>query len=259
MEKLSAIIIVYNEEKNIKECLESINWVDEIIIVDSFSQDKTVKICQQFTNKIFQRQWPGYAAQKQFALDHATYRWVLSIDADERVTNELQQEIRNVLKSNNSIYDGYYIPRLSTFLGKEIYHSGWRPGYQLRLFRKQKTKLSHWRVHEGFLVNGKCGYLQSNLLHITHATLEESLSRMNRYSSLQALDRFENKRKGKIRWYHFFIHPLAVFGRQFFLKKGFLDGIHGLILAMVSAMVKLALYLKLWELQNKSIVKDGSK
>lgn len=252
MKKLSVIIITQNEEKNIRDCLESVRWADEIIVVDANSSDSTVSICREFTDNIFEREWPGFAAQKQFALDKATHDWVLSIDADERVTPELREEIQQILTEQNKTEDGYKIPRLSYFLGKEIRRSGWYPGYQLRFFRREKTKVSTSRVHEGFLVNGSVGFLQSDLLHFTHPSVEESLKRMNRYSSLEALDRFERKKKKTVRWYHFIVHPFSAFARQFFVHQGYRDGIPGFILALISGTVKMALYMKLWELQRKN-------
>jgi len=251
MKKLSVIVITRNEAKNIRECLESVRWADEIIVVDARSSDATVEICRGFTERIFVRDWPGFAAQKQFALDQASCEWVLSIDADERVTPALQQEIRAVLGDIAHQHDGYYMPRLSYFLGKKITHSGWYPGYQLRLFKRDLTKVSTSRVHEGFLVAGSVGYLQSDLLHFTHPSVEESLDRMNRYSSLEALDRFERKKTKRVRWYDFIVHPFSAFARQFFVHQGFRDGVQGFILALISGTVKMALYMKLWELQRK--------
>ncbi|MFZ5518314.1 MAG: glycosyltransferase family 2 protein [Candidatus Zhuqueibacterota bacterium] len=251
MKKLSVIVITRNEEKNIRDCLESVRWADEIIVVDARSSDATAELCKEFTERIFVRDWPGFAAQKQFALDQAKFDWVLSIDADERATPALQRDIRTVLSDENEAPDGYYIPRLSYFLGKKIMHSGWYPGYQLRLFRRDRTKVSASRVHEGFLVDGRVGYLQNDLLHFTHPSVEESLNRMNRYSSLEALDRFERKKTKQVRWYDFIIHPFSAFARQFFVHQGFRDGIQGFILALISGTVKMALYMKLWELQRK--------
>ena len=252
MQKVSVIIITQNEEKNIHDCLNSVKWADEIVVVDALSEDRTVDICREYTDKIFQNPWPGYAAQKQFALDHAVHPWVLSIDADERVTLALQQEIVHLMSGELVPFHGYKIPRLSYFLGKAMRYGGWYPGYQLRLFRKDKTRVNHVRVHEGFLVEGACGYLKSDFIHLTHRTVEESLERMNRYSSLEALDRFEQHRRERIRWVHFFLHPLAAFARQYIVKQGFRDGVHGLVLAVITAVVNFALYVKLWELQQAS-------
>lgn len=244
--ELSVIIIVQEEEENIRECLESVKWADEIVVVDSHSQDRTVEICKQYTEKIYQQEWQGFAPKKALALKKATKEWVLSIDADERVTPELKAEIEQILTRGKDC-DGYYIPRKSYFLGKWMRHCGWYPGYQLKLFKRDKARVSDVHVHEGFLVNGRVGYLKGDIIHLSHPTLKESFEKLNRESSLEALDRVHRKR---VRWYHFFAHPLAAFFNKFITKKGFLDGIHGLILSIVAAMVKMALYLKIWELQN---------
>jgi hypothetical protein len=152
-----------------------------------------------------------------------------------------------VLASPAIPHEGYYIPRLSTFLGEFIYHCGWYPGYQLRLFQRHRARLTEARVHEGFLVEGATGYLRHHLLHYTHPTLEESLKRMNRYSSLEAIDRAGRRR---VRWWDMLTHPLAAFFNKFIGLKGYKDGMHGFLLALVTAMVKMALYMKIWEMQN---------
>lgn len=256
--RLSATVITKNEAHNIRDCLASVAWADEIIIVDAESTDDTVARCEAFIAslpaeqrpalKIFVRPWPGFAAQKQFALEKAGHEWVLSLDADERVTPELQSEIQNLLQQPDGPA-GYYIPRLSSFLGRFMRHSGWYPGYQLRLFRKQLARLSSARVHEGFIIEGRCGHLKNNLLHLTHRTLEESFARMNRYSSLEAQDRAA--RGERARWWDFFVHPFSAFWSRYVYHQGFRDGVHGLLLALVTATVKMALYMKLWELQQE--------
>jgi len=248
---VSVIIITQNEACNIRDCMKSVSWADEIIIVDAESTDGTRELCREFTNRIFVRPWSGFANQKQFALDHASQPWVLSIDADERVPDELAQEIKTIIASSPE-HDGYKIPRLSTFLGKPIYHGGWYPGYQVRLFRRDKCRLSASRVHEGFVVDGSIGTLKNHMMHYTHATLEESLTRLNRYSTLEALDRFERLRDKKIHWWDLLAHPFAEFFRKFIAKSGWRDGMHGFLMATISAMVKLSLYAKMWEMQKDS-------
>lgn len=248
---LSVIIITQNEARNIRDCLQTVSWADEIIVIDAESTDGTRELCRDFTQRIFVQKWPGFAEQKQFALDHASQPWVLSIDADERVPAELAREIKSAIGSSPG-HDGFRIPRLSTFLGKPIYHGGWYPGYQVRLFRREKCRLSPSRVHEGFVVDGSIGTLKNNLLHFTHATLAESLARLNRYSSLEALDRFERLHGKKINWWDLLAHPVAEFFRKFVAKGGWRDGMHGFLMAAVSAMVKLSLYAKMWEMGKDS-------
>ncbi|HPG37902.1 MAG TPA: glycosyltransferase family 2 protein [bacterium] len=251
MNEISIIIITQNEAGHIRDCLSSISWADEIIVVDGGSSDDTLAICREFNATIYENPWPGFAAQKQYALDRATKPWVMSIDSDERVTESLKQEIQTLLQSPDPDIAGYSIPRLSSFLGKPIRHGGWYPGYQMRLFQKSKTRVSQSRVHEGFIVEGQCGRLRNDLLHFTHVTIEASLSRMNRYSSLEAQDRFEHNGNRRIHWYDITLHSLSAFWRQYVTLQGFRDGMHGFILATVTAMVKSALYMKLWEQQQK--------
>lgn len=252
MESLSVIVITQNEADKIRDCLESVSWADELIIVDGGSTDNTIAICREFTSHVLENPWPGYAAQKQFALDHATKSWVLSIDSDERLSDPLVQEIKALLANPEAEFDGYYIPRLSSFLGKPIRYGGWYPGYQLRLFRRDKTTVRQSRVHEGFLVNGKCGHLKYDMIHDTHTTIESSLVRMNRYSTLEAEDRWESGRVRNVTWGSIIVHPLSAFLRQFLHLRGYRDGMHGFILALVTAMVKMALYIKLWERQQSN-------
>lgn len=244
---ISTIIITYNEENNIGDCLESVKWCDEIVLVDAFSSDKTVAIAEKYTDIIIQRKWTGFSDQKAFALEKATNEWVLSIDADERCTPELQDEIQKAFGKNKN---GYYIPRKSYFLGKWMKHSGWYPGYQVRFFLKAKTTVSEKKVHEGFLVDGEIGYLQNPIIHYTHPSIEDSLQKMNLYSSLESEDRNQIK---KVHWYDILSHPFAAFLRKYFAQKGFLDGMPGFILAIITAQLKMALYMKLWERQQKNV------
>lgn len=243
---LSVILVVKDEEHNIGDCLASVRWCEEIVVVDAYSRDRTVEIAREFTDRIYLRPWSGFSEQKTFALNQATHEWVLSLDADERVSAELQEEITMRIHPECK-WDGFYIPRKSYFLGKWIRHSGWYPGYQLRLFRKSKTRVSPRRVHEGFLVAGDVGYVTHPIVHFTHSSIAGSLDKMNLYSTLEAEDRSS---AGKVRWYDLVFHPAATFLRKYVAQRGFLDGMPGFILALITAQVNLALYMKLWEKQN---------
>ncbi len=245
MAKLSVTIITLNEQAVIRECLASVSWADEIIIVDAESTDNTVEICREYTDRIFTRPWPGFATQKDFALQKCRNEWVLSIDADERVRPELRKEIEQLL-SSLPVYDGYRMARRSYFLGKWIQHCGWYPGYQIRLFRKTKTRLSRQRVHEGFLVDGLVGTLSSDIDHYSHDSLFDSLEKLNRYSTLEALDRFGRR----VIPLDFLTHPFSEFWRKYIVQKGFLEGMHGFLLAWIAAFLKMVLYMKLWHLSH---------
>lgn len=242
---VSVTIITKNEEKNIKEALESVKDFEEIIVVDSFSEDKTVEICKNYTDKIFQSKWKGFAGQKQFAIDKATLPWVLVLDADERVTEALKLEIIEKLKSDDAA--GYFIPRKNFFLGKWIKHSGWWPDYTLRLFRKDRGKMEERAVHERIIVEGETDYLTEPLLHYTYSSIEDFIDKMQNYSTLSAIEIIKkNSSKGKLLTKLIFA-PIFTFTKMFIFRLGFLDGIRGFILAIFYSFYSFLKYAKAWE------------
>ncbi|MCD6320355.1 MAG: glycosyltransferase family 2 protein [Candidatus Desulfofervidaceae bacterium] len=249
MPKLSAIIITYNEEKNIEACLKSVSWADEIIVVDSFSTDKTLEIAAKFTDKISQHPFYGYGKQKAFALSKASGEWILSIDADERVTPALKEEIEIAI--SNSEIAGYYLPRKNFFCGRWIRHSGWYPNYQLRLFKRGKARFDERLVHEKVVVNGKIGYLKTPLIHYTYSSLTDFLKKMQKYVDLWAQEKKKAGKKGGIG--RGFFHGFWTFFKMFFLQAGFLDGRYGLLLASLYAAYTLAKYARLEELEKTSV------
>ena len=244
---LSVIIITKNEAPHIGRCLESVSWADEIIVLDSGSQDDTVSICRQYTDKVYETDWPGFGVQKQRALDKATGDWVLSIDADEIVTAELRAEIEQALQQNK--FHGYEIPRLSSYCGRQMRHGGWWPDYVLRLFRRNAGHFSDAVVHEKIIVEGKVGRLISPFLHDTAVNLEEILRKMNSYSSLGAQMLYEKGVRASISKAVF--KGLWTFIRTYWIKAAFLDGHQGLMLSISNAEGTYYKYLKLMELQNK--------
>jgi glycosyltransferase involved in cell wall biosynthesis len=250
--KISAIIITYNEEKNIRRCLSSIGWVDEIVVVDSESTDDTKKIASEFTPRVFDIKWEGFGKVKDYAKNKAFNHWILSVDADEVVTEDLKDEILRVIESEK-LLNGYYIPRKSNFLGKWIKHGGWYPDYVLRLFKKDRAKFDHSLVHEKVEVNGGIGYLKNDLLHYTDPNFEHYLEKLNSYTSLGAEELFRKGKRAKL--LDIIFRPLAVFFKMYFVKKGFWDGLYGFILAVCSAFHVFSKYVKLWHLSS---VPDGS-
>ncbi|MGB9774383.1 MAG: glycosyltransferase family 2 protein [Bacteroidota bacterium] len=244
---LSVTIITKDEEQNIAECLQSVRWADEIIVVDAESVDKTREVALQWTPHVIVHAWEGYAQQKAFALSQATHEWVFSIDADERATPELQEEIASVLRNGTSC-SGFYIPRKNFFLGKWIRSCGWYPNYQLRLFRREATQLTNRLVHEGFVVKGNVGYLKSAILHNTHPSIERTVKKINEYSTLQAQEKAEGKR---IRIIDVLFRPVIAFCQHFFLRRGFTEGFYGFMVSAFHAMTNLLTYMKAWELQHK--------
>lgn len=245
---LSVTVITGNEEHNIKECLESVKWADEIIVVDSESNDKTRDIAAEYTDKVFIKPWEGFAPQKQFALDQATGNWILSIDADERVTEALQQDIETILQTETD-YDGYYIPRKSYLWNYWVRTCGWYPGYQLRLMKNGKVKVAFRKVHEGFIVEGKRGHLKGDILHLTNQTIKETFDKINTYSSLEAEERKDRK---KVTPLDIILHPIIAFINYYIGKKGFRDGVYGLIVSLQHSVTNLLTYMKIYELQKHS-------
>ncbi|MDO8548785.1 MAG: glycosyltransferase family 2 protein [Ignavibacteria bacterium] len=246
MEKISAIVITKNEEKNIEQCLGSINWADEIIVVDSESEDKTIKLAKKFTDKLFIKKWEGYVPQKRYALSFASCEWVLHIDADERISPELKEEI---IKKEPDSLDGFIIRRKNYFFDKEITTCGWNKDYQLRLFRKSKTTLNEKLVHEGFVVEGKTGKLENVIIHNTFSSLHNYLKKVNEYTSLRAEEVY--KSKSKVTALTILTHTVSAFFRYFISLKGFKDGMHGLIISFVNSVSTMLTYVKIWEKQRR--------
>ena len=243
---ISVIIIAGSEEKNIEDCLKSVLWSDDIVVVNSYSNDRTVEIAKKYTDRVYLKEWEGYAKQKEYSLLLAKNKWVLSIDADERVTEELKEELKKIIYSDVS-KSGYYIPRKNFFLGKWIKSCGWYPGYQLRFFIKEKTKLTDRKVHEGFVVNGEIGYLKGDLIHYTHPNIEHLITKINEYSTLQAEEKSLRKRSNL---FTIIFHPIWAFFQHFILRKGFTDGMYGFLVSLFHSLTNLLTYIKIWEIQK---------
>jgi (heptosyl)LPS beta-1,4-glucosyltransferase len=246
MNKISVIVITKDEEKNISNCLKSVEWADEIIVVDSESSDKTVELAKKFTEKIFIRTWEGYVPQKKYALGLASNDWVLSLDADERITEALKNEILNLSLDNVS---GYKIRRKNFLLKKEITSCGWEKDYQLRLLKKDKTSFSDRLVHEKFIVEGEVKTLSNPMIHYTFSSFTDYFNKINYYTSLKAQELF--KKKKKIGGWTIFSHSVSAFFAFFIIRKGFKDGVYGLIISSLHSVSTLMNYIKLWELQNR--------
>lgn len=242
MEKLSVTIISLNEEKKIGKALESVKWADEIIVVDSGSSDKTLEICKKYTDKVFHNDWPGYAAQKNFATDKANHDWILSIDADEEVTPELAFEIKETLKAPQA--PAYALPRHVFYLGRWINFSGWYPDHKVRLFHRDKAKWTGNHVHETVEVSGSVKYLLSDLNHYTFDTVEDHINTMNKYTSLET---GSDKKSG---YFEILFRPPFAFFKSYILKQGFRDGFPGLIIGLTTACHVFLKYTKLWEKNN---------
>lgn len=248
MSRLSVIIITHNEEHQISECLASVSWCDEIIVVDSGSTDNTVTQCRQFTQNIFiQDDWQGFGVQKNRALAKATGEWVLSIDADERISTALQQEIKQAITYPTA--SAFRIWRQSYYCGRWIKHSGWSSDYVIRLFRRQCAHFTNDLIHEKIQVlQGKVNTLTAPLLHYSFTSVEEVLEKINRYSSLNAQLHYEQGKRATLT--QAIGHGLWAFVRTYLLQAGFLDGPEGFMLAVSNAEGTYYRYLKLMYLQK---------
>lgn len=248
MEPISATLIVYNEEHNITNALQSLSWADEIVVVDSGSTDATLEICRQYTDRILHRDWTGYVDQKNYATDNARNNWIFSLDADERISPELRDEIVD-LAASGFPKRGYKIPRIAYFMGQWIKHGDWYPDYQLRLFNRQHGKWQGGRVHESVKINEDPGYLKGDIYHYTYRSLSDYLRRLEIYSNLAA---FDYQQKGKqAGLFKLFFNPAATFLKAYLLKRGFLDGTPGFAVAVMGAVSVFFKYAKLYELRRR--------
>jgi glycosyltransferase involved in cell wall biosynthesis len=247
MEPVSATVITLNEEENIEAALRSLMWAQEIIVVDSGSTDSTVPICRGFTDKLYQRPWTGYVDQKNFAVEKASNDWILSLDADERVSAELREEVGGTLLAK-PVSAGFKIPRVASFMGRWIRHGDWYPDYQLRLFDRRRGRWQGGRVHESVKLDGTVGYLTGEIHHYTYRRLSDYLRRLESYSTLAAAD-YHQRRKVSGPW-KMTADPFATFVKAYLIKRGFLDGIPGLMVAIMGAVSVFFKYAKLYELQR---------
>ena len=249
MSKLSAVVVTLNEEANIADCLKTLSFADEIVVVDSQSVDSTIELARKFTDKVYQVRFEGYGKLKNNAAAKASCDWVLSIDADERVSPQLAEEIVEVVRKNKS-HSGYLLPRRTLFLGRWMMRGGWYPGHVLRLFRKDKGAFNDVLVHECVTVNGEVGKLKRDLLHYSDPDLKHYLSKLDKFTSLSAQSLYEKGRRAGIG--DLLFRPAFMFLKMYFFKRGFLDGMPGLILSLLSAVHVLVKYVKLWEMWRTS-------
>ncbi len=230
--RLSVVIVTLNEEERIRACLDSVAWADEIVVVDSESQDKTVQLARETTDHVFVRPWPGFAAQKNFAVAQASGDWILSLDADETVSAALRADIERVLRSDGGAA-GYAVPRRNIFLGAWVRHGGLYPDWQVRLFRAGRGTFGRRAVHESVTIDGPMERLGGHLEHRSYRGVEDFLTRANRYSSLAADEWLASGRRARTS--DVITRPLGRFLSMYLLKGGLLDGWRGLLLAALYA------------------------
>lgn len=248
--RISATIIVRNEEANIADVCQTVSWADEIVVVDSDSTDRTIEIAKKYTDKIFNREFKGYKDKHEFADAQATCDWIFWIDADERVTDELKKAIANLrLKDDGDLADGYKISRKTFFMNRWIRHCGWSPDYQMRLYRKSKSYWDGVAPHQTARVRGNVETLDGELLHYTKRDLSEYHRVIDSYATLAAEQlAAEGKTVGA---FGIFANAVAAFVRTYIFKRGFSDGVPGLMISMFTAYGVFLKYAKVWE-RNRS-------
>ncbi len=239
--KISAAIITFNEERNIARALESLRCCDEIVVVDSGSTDRTVELATKLGARVLDMAWRGYAGQKNYASECCQNDWVLSLDADEALSEALEAEIWQI-KKNGPEFDAYTMPRLAQYLGRWILHSGWYPDRKVRLFDRRRAKWIGNYVHESVEVEGRIGHLNSNILHFTCSSLSEHLKTMDRYTTLAAEQLVSQNTP--IGWTDLALDPPWTFFQSYVLKRGFLDGTEGLAIAYMAALYNFLKYAK---------------
>lgn len=247
MAAVSVTVITLNESTNIEACLASVAWADERVVVDSRSVDDTADRARACGATVIVRDWPGYAAQKNFAAGAATHDWILSIDADERVSPELAQEIRRVVNGSADVA-GYRIPRVTWHLGRWIRTTDWYPDYQLRLYDRRRASWKPRRVHESVLADGAVADLSRPLEHYAYRDVHHHVETMNRYTTLAAEEMAAAGRGA--RWADLVVHPPAAFLRNYVLKQGFRDGVAGFVISAMNAFYVFLKFAKLWALQT---------
>jgi glycosyltransferase involved in cell wall biosynthesis len=239
--KITATIITLNEERNIARAIESLRCSDEILILDSGSVDRTVELAGKLGARVVEAGWRGYAGQKNWAAEQASHEWILSLDADEALSEALEAEIWNLKKSGPKC-DAYTMPRLARYLGRWILHSGWYPDRKVRLYHRDKARWVGDFVHESVQVDGRVGHLDSNLLHFTCESIAEHVKTMDRYTTLAAQELAA--RKVRVPLTRMILDPAWTFVKSYFFQRGFLDGLEGLIIAYMAAFYTFLKYSK---------------
>ena len=244
--KISACVTAGNEEHKIAACLASLSWCDEIIVVDSFSEDKTCEISKQYTPFVSQHAWEGYIAQKNYIRTLAHYPWILFVDADEVVSKDLQAEITQEFERGPGEIVGYQFPRMVYYLGKWIRHGEWYPDTKLRLFLKERGRSEGREPHDRVFVDGPVKSLRAPLYHFTYDNMTDHIETLNRFSSISAHEKFAHGEK--FHWSNLLFRPPWRFFKSYIFKRGFMEGRQGLVIALISSYGVFIKYAKLMEL-----------
>lgn len=255
---VAVCIITHNEERRVRQCLEGVKWAEEIVVVDSYSTDKTVEICREYTDRVYQRPFPGHVEQKNYALDLASHEWALCLDADECLSPGLAKEIQEELSLNGDTYAGYILPRRTFFLGRWINHGGWYPDYKLRLFKRSLGKWGGINPHDKVILQeGATKRLRGELWHFNYEDISSQLRTVDSFTTIFARNKLQEGA-------HFGLlpmvfRPIGRFLSMYFFKGGFLDGMPGFILAVVGSFYVFMKYAKWWEMERVKGAKDLPK
>jgi glycosyltransferase involved in cell wall biosynthesis len=245
-EPVSVVIPTYNVENRIRDCLGSVGWADEILVVDSFSTDRTVEICREYTDRILQHEYVNYSTQNNWAVPQASHKWVMVVDSDEQVSEQLRDSILEALADPGDC-DGFEFKRENFFLGKPIKHGGWDRDFVIRLFDKERGRHRERRVHPGIEVDGRARRLDGPLYHHTYGSFDEYFEKFRRYTAWSANDLRSETRQAT--WINLAVRPWMRFLKMYVLRRGFLDGKHGLVLSFLAAFNVFTKYARLWEMK----------
>lgn len=247
--RISAYVITKNEAGKIGDCLTSLNWVDEVVVVDDFSTDTTPEICSEFGVSFHQNRFSSFRGQKSHAMSLATNDWVLELDADERVSDEMRCAIQALHADDYEKYDCFEFRRKTRFWGKWIKHSSFYPDYKARLYCRTRGAWNDANVHERFVPNGLTKKLDGDILHEQDLDLHTYLLRIARYANMSAADYFAKGKRAK--WHHVSVRPVATFFQRYLIRLGFLDGVQGFVISVMGAISTFLKYMRLYEIQNK--------
>ena len=258
MEKIpvSVYVLTTNNHRTIERCLRSLSWAQELVVIDSFSQDGTFDICKRYTDKLFQRTWTGHRDQYQYAADLTTQDWIMFVDADEEIPPELAEEIRKELNGKGKDLDGYFAYRRTYYLGRWIRYGGWYPDGEIRLYRKEKGR---WEggLHAKLVVKGRVGVLKNQYHHYTYGNISDQIQTIDRYSKIAAEDLFGSGEKFSL--FNLLFHPPFRFIKEYLLKSGFRDGLPGFIIGVSTMYYVFVKYAKLWELTRSTAPSPSSE
>jgi len=255
---VACVVITKNEEANIQDCLNSVGWVDELVVVDAESRDKTVELARACGAKVSVRPWPGFGLQKNFGMAQASSEWILILDADERVTEELHEEVKTCLvgwRPGGPV--AYRIPRRNFFYGAWVRNGGVYPDYQVRLFRRGTARYNDVAVHENLIVDGEIGTLVGHLDHYTERRIRDHFKKFGLYTTLAAQERAKTSRT--VGWTDLVFRPLVIWVKTFVLKQGFRDGVRGLIISVFASMYTFVKYAKLWDTTRQAACHPDTK